>query len=93
MYQVPAFGVGNGSQFRDCISFRTAEITGSFMADWFIRTLPSYIGVKSLLNIIDTTPQISCLQFRFVSLRLGMGSFQLLRQRCPREGLRDVVLT
>ena len=93
MYQVPGNGVGNGSKFRACISFNTAAITGSFMADWFIRTLPPYIGVKSLLNIIDTTPRIFCLRFQFVSLRLGMGSFQLLRQRCPRVDLRDVVLT
>ena len=93
MYQVPGSGVGNGSKFRACISLRTAAITGSFMADWFIRTLPPYIGVKSLLNIIDTTPRIFYLRSRFVSLRLGMGSFRLLRQRCPREGLRDVKLT
>ena len=93
MYQVPGSGVGNGSKFRACISFNTAAITGSFMADWFIRTLPPYIGVKSLLNIIGTTPQISCLQSRFVSLRLGMESSRILRQRCPREGLRDVKLT
>ena len=93
MYQVPGIGVGSGSKFRACISFNTAAITGSFMADWFIRTLPPYIGVKSLLNIIGTTPRIFYLRSRFVSLRLGMGSFLLLRHRCPREGLRDVVLT
>ena len=93
MYQVPGSGVGNGSKFRDCISLRTAAITGSFMADWFIRTLPPYIGVKSLLNIIDTTPRIFYLRSRFVSLRLGMESFRILRQRCPRVDLRDVKLT
>ena len=93
MYQVPGSGVGNGSKFRACMSFNTAAITGSFMADWFIRTLPPYIGVKSLLNIIDTTPRIFYLQSRFVSLRLGMGSSRILRQRCPRVGLRDVKLT
>ena len=93
MYQVPGSGVGNGSKFRACISFNTAAITGSFMADWFIRTLPPYIGVKSLLNIIGTTPRIFYLRFQFVSLRLGMGNFRLLRQRCSRVDLRDVKLT
>ena len=93
MFQTPGSGVGNGSKFRACISLRTAAITGSFMADWFIRTLPPYIGVKSLLNIIGTTPRIFYLRFQFVSLRLGMENFRLLRQRCPRVDLRDVKLT
>ena len=93
MYQVPGNGVGNGSQFRACMSFNTAAITGSFMADWFMRTLPPYIGVKSLLNIIGTTPRIFCEQVQFAFLRLGMGSFLLLRHRCPKVDLRDVVLT
>ena len=90
---MPGSGVGNGSKFRACMSFNTAAITGSFMADSFIRTLPPYIGVKSLLNIIGTTPRIFCEQVQFVSLRIDMGSFLLLRHRCPRVDLRDVKLT
>ena len=50
MFQTPV-GVGRGSKFLFDISANAATIAGSLIADLFIRTLPSYIGVKSLLYI------------------------------------------
>ena len=93
MFQTPGAGVGNGSKFRACISFRTAIIAGSFIADWFKIPLPLNIVVKSLLNIIGTAPRICCYQSQFAFLRLGMGMLRILRQRLIEVDLRDVKLT
>ena len=51
MYQVPALGLGLSLKFLSAISSSTAIITGSFIAESFINTLPWYIGLSWLSNI------------------------------------------
>jgi len=52
MYQVPALGLGRSLKFLSAISSSTAIITGSFIAESFIKTLPWYIGLSWLSNIV-----------------------------------------
>jgi len=68
MYQTPyAFNLC-GSKFLFAIASSVALTTGSFIAVLFIRTLPSYIGVRSLFNMI-CNPVLYTLIIEHIGLR------------------------